>query len=175
MPILRSYCWRRVARRKLKRSTHTGGGAVNAAVAMARLGMDVMILAKIGNDERGEIILQRLEQEGVSTSLVKRDLNAPTGTSVLISSHDRDAAIFTFRGANTLLKPEDLQDEAFDADLIYVANLSNKSADCFPLIVDRAKKHNALRGRKSRSATAFRSRRNVLKSRASRYSNTEPH
>jgi ribokinase len=125
-------------------STHTGGGAVNAAVAMARLGMDVMILAKIGNDERGEMILQRLEQEGVSTSLVKRDPNAPTGTSVLISSHDRDAAIFTFRGANTLLKPEDLQDEAFDADLIYVANLSNESADCFPLIVDRAKKHNAL-------------------------------
>ena len=125
-------------------STHTGGGAVNAAVAMARLGMDVMILAKIGNDERGEMILQRLEQEGVSTSLVKRDPHAPTGTSVLISSHDRDAAIFTFRGANTLLKPEDLQDEAFDADLIYVANLSNESADCFPLIVDRAKKHNAL-------------------------------
>ena len=43
------------------------------------------------------MILQRLEQEGVSTSLVKRDPNAPTGTSVLISSHDRDAAIFTFR------------------------------------------------------------------------------
>jgi ribokinase len=63
-------------------STHTGGGAVNAAVAMARLGMDVMILAKIGNDERGEMILQRLEQEGVSTSLVKRDPHAPTGTLV---------------------------------------------------------------------------------------------
>src|SRR5580693_4713977 len=59
---------------------------------MARLGMDVMILAKIGNDERGEMILQRLEQEGVSISFVKRDPHAPTGTSVLISSHDRDAA-----------------------------------------------------------------------------------
>ena len=134
----RSYCWRRVARRKLKKCRPIPAEAP-AAVAMARLGMDVMILAKIGNDERGEMILQRLEQEGVSTSLVKRDPHAPTGTSVLISSHDRDAAIFTFRGANTLLKPEDLQDEAFDADLIYVANLSNESADCFPLIVDRAK------------------------------------
>jgi len=66
-------------------STHTGGGAVNAAVAMARLGMDVMILAKIGNDERGEMILQRLEQEGVSTSLVKRDPHAPTSFPRMIA------------------------------------------------------------------------------------------
>ena len=47
-------------------STHTGGGAVNAAVAMARLGMDVAVLAKLGADARAETILRRLEQEGVS-------------------------------------------------------------------------------------------------------------
>jgi len=33
-------------------STHPGGGAVNAAVAMARLGMDVALLAKLGTDAR---------------------------------------------------------------------------------------------------------------------------
>ena len=32
-------------------------------------------------------------------------------------------------------RPEDFQNEAFDADLIYVANLSNESADCFPLML----------------------------------------
>ena len=84
-------------------STHVGGGAVNAAVAMARLGMDVAVLAKLGTDPRAETILQRLEQEGISTVWVKRDPRSPTGASVLISSHDRNAAIFTFRGANTLL------------------------------------------------------------------------
>jgi ribokinase len=125
-------------------STHTGGGAVNAAVAMARLGMDVAVLAKLGADARAETILRRLEQEGVSTEWVKRDPRSPTGASVFISSHDRNAAIFTFRGANTLLEVEDLRDEAFAAGVIYIANLSNKSADCFPAIVERAKKHNAL-------------------------------
>ena len=35
-------------------STHAGGGAVNAAVAMARLGMDVAVLAKLGSDERAD-------------------------------------------------------------------------------------------------------------------------
>ena len=40
-------------------STHPGGGAVNAAVAMARLGMDVSLLAKLGTDARAEAILAR--------------------------------------------------------------------------------------------------------------------
>ena len=40
-------------------STHSGGGAVNVAVAMARLGMDVALLAKLGVDARAETILQR--------------------------------------------------------------------------------------------------------------------
>ncbi len=125
-------------------STHVGGGAVNAAVAIARLGMDVAVLAKLGADARAEAILQRLEQEGVSTVWVKRDARSPTGASVFISSHDRNAAIFTFRGANTLLETDDLHDEAFAADVLYVANLSNESADCFPAIVKHAKKHDAL-------------------------------
>ena len=44
-------------------STHPGGGAVNAAVAMARLGLDVAVLAKVGKDSRAAAILARLAQE----------------------------------------------------------------------------------------------------------------
>jgi ribokinase len=95
-------------------SIHPGGGAVNAAVAMARLEMDVSLLAKLGTDARADAILAR------------------------------HAAIFTFRGANTLLEVKDLHDDAFAVDIVYVANLSNQSADCFPGIVSRAKAHDAL-------------------------------
>ena len=63
-------------------STDPGGGAVNVAVAMARLGMDLALLAKLGVDARAETILQRLEMEGVSTVWVKRDPRLPTGSSV---------------------------------------------------------------------------------------------
>jgi ribokinase len=94
-------------------STHPGGGAINAAVAMARLGTDVAVLAKLGTDGRADTILARLAQEGVSTRWMTRDGRAPMGASVLISSHDRNAAIFTFRGANTLLEVRDLCDDAF--------------------------------------------------------------
>jgi ribokinase len=128
----------------LEISTHVGGGAVNAAVAMARLGFDVATLVKLGKDARAETVLSHLMQEGVSTRWVVRDGRAPTGASVLISSHDRNAAIFTFRGANTLLEEGDLREEALAADLVYVSSLSNESADAFPAIVRRAKASGAL-------------------------------
>jgi ribokinase len=125
-------------------STHPGGGAVNAAVAMARLGMNVALLAKLGTDARADAILARLAQERVSSRWTMRDGRTPTGASVLIASHDRNAAVFTFRGANTLLEIKDLADDAFAVDVVYIANLSNESADCFPAIVSRAKAHGAL-------------------------------
>lgn len=124
-------------------STHCGGGAINAAVAMSRLGLDVATLVKLGRDARAEVILARLMEEKVSTRWALRDDRAPTGASVLVSSHDRNAGIFTFRGANTLLEPQDLRDEAFAVDLCFISNLSNKSAECFPLLVQKAKAQGA--------------------------------
>jgi ribokinase len=128
----------------LEISTHVGGGAVNAAVAMTRLGLDVSALVKLGKDARAETVLTRLMEVGVSTRWAMRDGRAPTGASVLVSSHDRNAAIFTFRGANTLLEEADLRKEAFAADLVYISSLSNRSADAFPPIVAQAKSQGAL-------------------------------
>src|SRR5262249_32412860 len=125
-------------------STHVGGGAVNAAVAMSRLGFDVASLVKLGRDHRAATVLAHVMREGISTRWVLRDGRAPTGAAVLISSHDRNAAIFTFRGANTLLEEADLKDDAFGVDVVYVSSLSNESADTFPTIVSRAKAHGAL-------------------------------
>lgn len=125
-------------------STHTGGGGVNTAVGMSRLGFDVSALVKLGQDSRAETVLARLMAEGVSTRWALRDSRAPTGASVMVSSHDRNAAVFTFRGANTLLEPQDIKDEAFAVDLVHVASLSNESAECFPGIIDKAKAAGAL-------------------------------
>jgi ribokinase len=123
-------------------STHPGGGAVNAAVSMARLGLDVSAIVKLGMDQRADVILAKLEGEGVSTRWIQRDARMPTGASVLISSHERNAAIFTFRGANTLLSMADIKREALSVDLVYISSLSNQSADCFPELVAAAKAGN---------------------------------
>jgi ribokinase len=125
-------------------STHCGGGAINVAVALARLGLDVAVLVKLGQDARADTVLARLTQERVCTRWALRDPRAPTGAAVHVSSHDRNAAVFTFRGANTLLEPQDLRDDAFAVDIVHVSNLSNKSADRFPEIVKRAKAQGAM-------------------------------
>lgn len=123
----------------LEVSMHCGGGAVNTAIAFARLGLDCAALIKLGQDRRAEQVIACLETEGISTRWVIRDARAPTGSSVLISSHERNAAVFTFRGANTLLAADDLVDSAFNVDLVHIANLSNQAAHCFPLIIEKAK------------------------------------
>lgn len=128
----------------LEVSTHCGGGAINAAVAFARLDLDCSVLVKLGQDRRAEQVLACLDAEGISHRWVLRDPRAPTGSSVLISSHDRNAAVFTFRGANTLLRPGDLADDAFEVDLVHIANLSDEAAHCFPVIVAKAKSAGAL-------------------------------
>jgi len=127
----------------LEISTHTGGGAVNAAVAMARLGLDVATLAKLGRDQRAETILAGLMQERISTRWIGRDERAATGAAVMISSHERNAAIFTFRGANALIEESDLKPDAFAVDLVHVSSLSNRSADRLPRILAEAKRTGA--------------------------------
>ncbi|MGO4683890.1 carbohydrate kinase family protein [Hyphomicrobium sp. 2TAF46] len=122
-----------------------GGGAVNAAVTAARLGHQTSIIAKIGHDAKGEIILHLLRAEGIDVSWIAVDKSEPTGSSVIISSHERNAAVFTYRGANTKVEAEDLPPEAFAGrNLVYVANLSNESARYYPLVVERAKAAGAL-------------------------------
>lgn len=120
-------------------STHPGGGAVNAAISMSRLGIDVSTIVKLGKDQRADFILAALEAEGVSTRWITRDNRMPTGASVLLSSHERNAAIFAFRGANTLLSMDDIKPEALAVDQIYISTLSNESADSFPYLVKAGK------------------------------------
>ena len=87
----------------LEISTHCGGGAVNAAVSMARLGSTSPHSSSSARTSARKRCSARLMSEGVSTRYVRARRTAPTGASVLVSSHDRNAAVFTFRGANTLL------------------------------------------------------------------------
>ena len=50
----------------------TGGGATNTAVGFKRLGLRTGILAAIGYDPAGKIILNELRGEKISTRLVAR-------------------------------------------------------------------------------------------------------
>ncbi|MBO1437653.1 sugar kinase [Meiothermus sp. CFH 77666] len=55
-----------------------GGAEANLAVALARLGFRVGFVGWLGQDELGELVLQRLRAEGVDVGQVRR-IEAPTG------------------------------------------------------------------------------------------------
>ncbi len=124
-------------------STHPGGGAINAAVSFARLGCSVATLVKVGNDHRAHAIRDVLQSEGVCADYIQTTEAAGTGASVIVSAHERNAAIFTFRGANSLLEKSDVT-AALAAgrtgkwDIVYITGLSDRSADVFPDIVNCA-------------------------------------
>src|SRR5690606_17630981 len=110
-------------------TTHVGGGAVNAAISMRRLGFEAAALVKLGQDLNATKVIERLNAEKVATDLVLRSDQAGTGTAVMVASHDRNAAIFTARGTNRLLQDRDIRPETFTGtDVVYVTALSDNSA-----------------------------------------------
>lgn len=120
-------------------SSYVGGGAANVAVAMARQGLQVDVLALAGDDLNGRKIRQRLVDEGVGVKHFTSQPDWQTGNSILIYAHDQNAAIFTKRGVNSGLGNYLSKVDFSDYRLVYVGCLSSQSRDCFGLIVERAK------------------------------------
>ncbi len=125
-------------------STHVGGGAINAAVALARLGHEAVPTVKIGEDLEAKMVKQLFEQEGLSDINVMSTDQAITGCSVIIASHDRNASLFTARGANCLITDTDIAEGIFEgAQLLHIAPMSNESANAFPTIAQRGREAGA--------------------------------
>jgi ribokinase len=86
-----------------------GSGGIMAAGA-ARLGLDVAIVACVGDDALGRVTLDALRAAGVAVDGVLTDPEAATGVTVALARRD-DRAILTAPGALARLRAEDVPDE----------------------------------------------------------------
>lgn len=75
-----------------------GGGAANAAVAIARLGGTAFLSARLGRDAAAEMILSDLRDEGVDVSLCDQSGARSSCSSILIDGAG-ERQIVNFRGA----------------------------------------------------------------------------
>jgi 2-dehydro-3-deoxygluconokinase len=90
------------------------GAESNFAVALARLGVDVTWVSRLGRDPFGDLIESGLAQEGVDLRWVPRD-DAPTGVFCKWRSGGRSAVLYRRAGsAASRLRPRDVPDEALD-------------------------------------------------------------
>jgi ribokinase len=85
-----------------------GGKGANQAVAAARLGAKVAFVARVGADAHGRALVAALQAEGVDTSFVAFDEDAPTGVALVMVDERGQKQIMTAPGANHRLSPEDV-------------------------------------------------------------------
>lgn len=99
-----------------------GGKGANQAVAAARLGADVNMIGKVGQDAYGEEMLRVLTEENVTASMVEAAPGVSTGTANIIVSN-QDNRIIVVPGANHEVTPayvERFTEEILKSDLVLV-------------------------------------------------------
>jgi len=80
-----------------------GGKGGNQAVAAARLGADVELIAAVGDDDLGRFLLQEQAAEGVGTEAVDVLQDAATGTALITVEPGGENTIAVAVGANARL------------------------------------------------------------------------
>lgn len=100
----------------------TGGGcAANAAVAIARLGGEAMLSARLGDDAVGDLISSSLEAEGVDLSLIDRSEGGRSSFSSIYVDAQGERQIMNFRGSGLTEVPDILTDVP-PVDIVLVDN-----------------------------------------------------
>lgn len=89
--------------------TMPGGKGANQAVAIARLGVPVQIVGRIGGDSFGRQILDSLKTAGVETQGVFIDTTVNSGVAIIAVDNNGENQIIVIPGANDRLNEIDIQ------------------------------------------------------------------
>jgi len=117
----------------------SGGGGTNTAATFASQGFKVAYVGKVGQDKRGEALIEELRQRSIDTQFVKRDAKHATAYSLLISLASGERNIFVYRGAsNFLTKSEIPWSELRDSQWFYLAPFSGSLAKLTEPIINFA-------------------------------------
>ncbi len=86
-----------------------GGKGGNQAVAAARLGASVALVARVGNDPYGAEAIRAYQAEGIDATFIRQDANLPTGTAAIVVDDAAENCIIAVPGANAGLTSEDVR------------------------------------------------------------------
>ena len=84
-------------------SLHTGGCAINTGTALARLGLPVEVIGKIGTDSFGDFVLNALAERGIGSKGVIRDKKVGTSATMVMVAPDGERRFVHYLGANAQL------------------------------------------------------------------------
>jgi ribokinase len=89
-------------------STIPGGKGANQAVAAAKLGGDVHMIGRVGDDDFGQRLLNGLQQHGVNTSRVTITEGVASGIAIILVDAKGENSIVVAPGANHRLTKADI-------------------------------------------------------------------
>jgi ribokinase len=85
-----------------------GGKGANQAVAAAKLGADVLMLTKVGDDMFADNTLANFQRFGIDTRYVQRVPGVSSGVAPIFVQADSHNSILIVKGANAHLAPADI-------------------------------------------------------------------
>lgn len=122
---------------------YLGGSPTNVAMNMARLGLNVQMVATVGKDGFGDYILSRLKETNVSTTHINKIDTHPT--SVIFVNHTIHSPEFiAMRGADSLITESQIPDT-----LLKQTNIFHTS--CFALSKQPARQTILTKGRQAKA------------------------
>lgn len=123
--------------------SQVGGGGVNTAINFANLGLKTSTILKIGDDIYSDGILNTLKKTKVDLSNIVQNKKISTGFSIILVSFQGDRTVLAHRGANAMIKKEDINFDAIKkSKLLYIAPVNGESNKILDEIVKFAAKNN---------------------------------
>lgn len=87
---------------------HPGGKGANQALAAQKLGANVSLIGRVGDDEMAGAAIALMLAQGVDLGDVVTDIAAPTGVALIAVDPSGENQIVVAAGANHLVTPEQL-------------------------------------------------------------------
>lgn len=107
--------------------TFPGGKGANQAVAASRMGGEVALVGRVGNDDFGDRLIQGLVEDQIKTTYVIKDSEASTGIAMIAVAADGQNMIVVASGANMEVSSDDVNNTR---DLMREANLLLVQLEC---------------------------------------------
>jgi sugar/nucleoside kinase (ribokinase family) len=100
----------------------TGGCAANACVDMSKIGINVALIGKIGNDGFGKFMKNSLKDEGIHIEGLITDENGATSASLVIVTADGERSFIHCLGSNATFSEKDIDYSIIEnSKLVFVA------------------------------------------------------
>jgi len=107
----------------INQSWGAGGSAVNVAIGVRRLGMKSSLIAKVGFDSFGRIIVDDVLREGVDISGLRIGFTQ-TGFTIVAINNKGEIVMYGYKGAAEELLPGDISEYAVSrAKWMHIASL----------------------------------------------------